>query len=220
MSYQCRYIGLDEVLDALRSKAKAPYFSLWCKGAPVIQYHDGDTIDDVIEKITHEIETGCKRQISHEHELYLHTKKEKNYTRKSESYAMINFRCFEVPAGLGAADPHQSYNMYAMNQEINRLKSEIAALQTSKIDDEDEDENEEKDSLMSGFNQLLEHPLIVGMINKWIQAPLPQNLAGADTNKSLQETINILFSKGVQLEHLQKLAAMPTERIQMLLTML
>ena len=102
MSYQARYIGLDEVLEAFNKKAKTPYFSLWLKGQPLAQYRDGDTMDDSIEKIKEEIELGVKRQITHEHELYLHNKKEKDYTRKSESYAVIGFRCFELPGAAVA----------------------------------------------------------------------------------------------------------------------
>jgi hypothetical protein len=221
MSYQARYIGLDEVLEAFQKKAKTPYFSLWLKGQPLAQYRDGDTMEDSIEKIKEEIELGVKRQITHEHELYLHNKKEKDYTRKSESYAVIGFRCFELPgAAVAGADPHQAYNMYAMNSELNRLKSELSALQAAKQqEEEDDDEDQEPNSLMSGVNQILEHPLIVGMLNKWLQQPV-KNLAGVNPDQNLQDTINILFSKGVQLEHLQKLAAMPADKIQMLLTML
>jgi len=221
MSYQARYIGLDEVLEAFQKKAKTPYFSLWIKGQSIVQYRDGDTMEDSIEKITEEIETGIKRQITHEHELFLHTKKEKDYTRKSESYAVIGFRCFELPGvAVAGTDPHQAYNMYAMNAELNRLKSELSALQAAKQQEEEEDDDDqEPNSLMSGVNQILEHPLIVGMLNKWLQQPV-KNLAGVNTDQTLQDTINILFSKGVQLEHLQKLAAMPADKIQMLLTML
>lgn len=222
MSYQARYIGLDEVIDAFKKKAKSPYFSLWLKGQPITQFRDGDTIDDAIDKITEEIELGIKRQITHEHELLLHTKKEKDYTRKSESYAVIGFRCFEIPTGSPASDPHSAYNMYAMNQELNRLKSEIAALQAEKIEsDDDDDEPEDQNNFMSGFNQMLEHPLVVGLINKWIQQPNQvRNLAGIDDDKTLQETINTLFAKGVNLDHLKKLAAMPESQIKMLLQML
>ena len=222
MSYQARYIGIDEVLEAFHKKAKTPYFSLWLKGQPITQYRDGDTIDDAADKIREEIELGIKRQITHEHELLLHTKKEKDYTKKSESYAVIGFRCFELPAGIQSADPHQAYSMYAMQAEMNRLKSEIAALQTAKIEaDEDDDDDDQSNDLMSGFNKMLEHPLVVGLINKWIAQPdQVRNLAGIDDNKTLQDTINILFAKGVQLEHLQKLAAMPESQIKMLLNML
>ena len=194
---------------------------MWLKGQPICQYRDGDTMEDSIEKIKEEIELGVKRQITHEHELYLHNKKEKDYTRKSESYAVIGFRCFEIPAAsVSGVDPHQAYNMYAMNSELNRLKSELSALQAAKQQEEDDEDDEpEQNSLMSGVNQVLEHPLVVGMINKWLQQPV-KNLAGVNPDQNLQDTINILFSKGVQLEHLQKLAAMPQEQIKMLLNML
>jgi len=218
MSYQARYIGLDEVLEAFQKKAKTPYFSLWLKGQPLAQYFEGDTMDDAIEKITDEIEKSTKHQVTHEHELILHSKKEKQYTRKSEAYTVIGFRCFEVAAVAGT-DPHQAYNMYAMNTELNRLKSELSALQAAKQQDDDDDDDKEPNDLMSGVNQFMEHPLVVGMINKWLQQPV-KNLAGVNPDQNLQDTINILFSKGVQLEHLQKLAAMPADKIQMLLTML
>jgi len=219
MSYQARYIGLDEVLEQVNKKAKAPYFSMWLKGQPLCQYRDGDTMDDVIEKITEEIELGVKRQITHEHELFLHTKKEKDYTRKSESYCVIGFRCFDLPTNsLGVVD-HNAYSMMAVHQEMNRLKSEISALQAERISEDDEDD--EPDNLMSGVNKMLDHPLVVGLINKWLTGNQPvTNLAGIDTDQTLQQTIEILFSKGVQVVHLQKLAAMPKEKIQMLLNML
>jgi hypothetical protein len=221
MSYQARYIGLDEVLDAFRKKAKTPYFSLWLKGQPLCQYRDGDTIDDAIEKITEEIELGIKRQITHEHELFLHTKKEKDYTRKSDSYCVIGFRCFDLPGNAVGAMDHNVYTIAAMHQEMNRLKSEVSALQAEKIESEDDEDNEDQNTFMSGFNQMVEHPLVVGLINKWLTGTQPvNNLAGINHDQTLQETINILFSKGVELHHLQKLAEMPADKIQMLLTML
>ena len=223
MSYQARYIGLDEVLDAFRKKAKTPYFSLWLKGQPLCQYREGDTIDDAIDKITEEIELGVKRQITHEHELFLHTKKEKDYSRKSESYCVIGFRCFDIPgAAVGVMD-HNAYTIAAMHQEMARLKSEVSALQAEKVESENDDDDDDNDqnSFMSGFNQMVEHPLVVGLINKWLTGTQPvNNLAGINPDQTLQETINILFAKGVELKHLQKLAEMPADKIQMLLTML
>ena len=220
MSYQARYIGLDEVLDAFRKKAKTPYFSLWLKGQPLCQYRDGDTIDDAIEKITEEIELGIKRQITHEHELFLHTKKEKDYLRKSDSYCVIGFRCFDLPGNVVGAMDHNAYTIAAMHQEMNRLKSEVSALQAEKVESEDDDDDDQN-TFMSGFNQMVEHPLVVGLINKWLTGSQPvNNLAGINPDQTLQETINLLFSKGVELHHLQKLAEMPADKIQMLLTML
>ena len=221
MSYQAKYIGLDEVLDVFRKRAKTPYFSMWIKGQPVIQY-TGDDIDEAIDIITDEIELNIKRDITHEHELFLHSKKEKQYSRKSDSYSVIGFRSFEINK-IGSPADHGAYNTYAMQNELNIIKSQLAALQaTAAANPDDDEDDEDDDSMLGSFNKIVEHPLVVGLINKWMTGTAPvQALAGVTpTNESLQETINLLFSKGVQLHHLQKLAAMDETKIQMLINML
>jgi hypothetical protein len=77
--------------------------------------------------------------------------------------------------------------------------------------------------MINGITQLIEHPLISGLIQKFItpsSTPV-QSLSGVDdSDDEIINTINILFSKGVKLEHLQKLASMPQSKIQMLISML
>jgi hypothetical protein len=222
MSYQARYIGLDEVLEAFQKKAKTPYFSMWIKGQPLEQYN-GDEMDEAIEMITEEINLNKKRGVTHEIELYLHPKKEKIYDRrKSDKYAVIGFRSFELPGQLSGAPVDQSmYNNYALHQELNAIKSQLAALQATHPDEDDEDEESETDGFLNGFNKIIEHPLVMAIASKFLNAPQPvTNLAGVDDNQTLQDTINVLFSKGVELKHLQKLAAMDESKIKMLLTML
>jgi hypothetical protein len=50
----------------------------------------------------------------------------------------------------------------------------------------------------------------------------PQALAGTEVAEELElaETLEILFSKGVTVEHLKKLASFPKAKITMLLNML
>ena len=50
----------------------------------------------------------------------------------------------------------------------------------------------------------------------------PQALAGTEVAEELElaETLEVLFSKGVTLEHLKKLASFPQAKITMLLNML
>jgi hypothetical protein len=219
MSYQARYIGLDEVLEAFQKKAKTPYFSMWIKGQPLEQYN-GDEMEDAIELITEEINLNKKRGVTHEIELYLHPKKEKIYDRrKSEKYAVIGFRSFELPGQLAGAPVDQSmYNNYALHQELNAIKSQLAALQAN---DPEEEEEEEEEGFLNGFNKIIEHPLVLGLVNKFLSAPQPvTNLAGVDDTQTLQDTINTLFAKGVELKHLQKLAAMDESKIKMLIQML
>lgn len=219
MSYQARYIGLDEVLDAFQKKAKAPYFSLWIGTKLICDYSDGDQLEDVAEKLTEEIERSIKRNITHVHELILHNKKEKNYTRKSEHYCVIAFQCLELPGVAGLpADPN-AYTIAAMHSEVNKLRSEISALQAERIEEDDDDQ--EPDA-MQGIGKFFT-PEIIGQLINRILPPVQttvSNLAGINPDQTLQETINVLFAKGVKLEHLQKLAAMPTERITMLISML
>ena len=221
--YQARYIGLDEVLEAYQEKAKYPYFSLWIGTDPIASYREGDSMDDCIEKITKEINRSIKRNCTKEHILVLHSKKEKEYTRKSDKYDVIGFYAFELPtSNPGLPTEHNSYKNAEMYMAIQQMKSEIAALRAEKIDDEDEDEDDEpeQDDFMSGVDKLMNHPLVIGMVNKYLSTPdAPKNMAGIES-PDVNECINVLFSKGVKLEHLQKLAAMPATKINMLLQML
>lgn len=217
MSYQARYIGLNEVLEAFEKKAKAPYFSLWIGTKLICDYCEGDQLEDVAEKLTEEIERSIKRNITHVHELILHTKKEKNYTRKSEHYSVIAFQCLELPGVAGLpADPN-AYTIASMHSEVNKLRSEISALQAERIEDDEQEPDE-----MSGIGKFFTPEIIGQLLNRFLPPvqPTVSNLAGINPDQTLQETINVLFAKGVKLEHLQKLAAMPADRITMLISML
>ena len=216
------YIGLDEVLEAFQKKAKTPIYSLW-RGTNKADEYDGGDIDEAIEQITDTISRQAKRGLTDTFYLILHKHKAKTYSRtdKENILATIDYKAFELP-GVEMMPNQTQYNSYSQWQEINALKSEIAALKTAKIDDEDdEDDEDNEDQILGTFNKIAEHPLVVGLINKWLTGSQPiQALAGVETDQSLQETINILFSKGVELQHLQKLAAMDESKIKMLLQML
>lgn len=216
-----RYKGLNEVLNAYENKAKAPYFSLWCKNMAIAQY-TGDDIDEAKEIITHEIEQNVKSNFNEVCTLKLHTDKEKKYTTKSDCYANI---CF---LSTDKTTPDYSNNnnmMFFYQNELNTLKSEIEALKMIKKQEEseeledDEEEEDENVGMIGQVNQLLTHPIISGLIDKWVNGSQPvKNLAGVTND--VEDCINVLFSKGVTLKHLQKLADMPESKIKMLLTML
>jgi hypothetical protein len=221
MSLIPRYIGINETLEAFNKKARTPFFSLWDKTQCITQYN-GDDIGESESELREEIETSIKRNYDHPLTLRLHPTKEKNYTLKSETNAVIVFLCQDKPAFVGNTGGND-YNNYVLLNQINALKSEIEALKVQKLAEDDEDEEDDDDgasTLISGVNQLLDHPVVMGLINKWVNGTQPvTHLAGVD-NKSIEECINILFSKGVTVEHLQKLADMDKAKIKMLLTML
>lgn len=221
MSLVPRYIGIEDTLEAYESKAVTPYWSLWDKTAIIDQYR-GDDMQEGADRLTKEIERSIKLNYDNPLTLRLHPTKEKNYTIKSEANAVILFLCSDKPAHhVGNVGVDSNY--YLMLNQINALKSEVEALKVKKIEDEiDEDDEYEDDgatNLISGVNQLLEHPVIMGLMNKWLNGTQPvTHLAGV--NRSLEECLETLFSKGVTVEHLQKLADMDRAKLSMLIQML
>jgi hypothetical protein len=220
MSLVPRYIGIDDTLEAYESKAVAPYWSLWDKTAIIDQYR-GDDMNEGAERLTKEIERSIKLNYENPLTLRLHPTKEKNYTIKSEANAVILFLCSDRPAHhVGNVGVDSNY--YLMLNQINSLKSEVEALKIKKIEeenDEDEYEDDGASNLIGGMNQLLQHPIVIGLIDKWLTGKAPvTHLAGV--NRSLEECLETLFSKGVTVEHLQKLADMDKAKINMLIQML
>lgn len=214
-----RYIGIEDTLQAFEQKAVTPFWSLWA-GTQNIEFYNGDNMEESYELLKDEIERSIKRNYENPLTLKLHTTKEKNYTLKSDGKTVV-FLCNDKPAHhIGNAGVDSNY--YLMLNQINSLKSEVEALKIKKIEeenDEDEYEDDGASNLIGGMNQLLQHPIVIGLIDKWLTGKAPvTHLAGV--NRSLEECLETLFSKGVTVEHLQKLADMDKAKINMLIQML
>jgi hypothetical protein len=70
--------------------------------------------------------------------------------------------------------------------------------------------------LLDKINGIINSPL-VGVLMQFLNNKPVTALAGTD---DLNEILETLFSKGVTVQHLKKLAGYPKEKISMLLTML
>jgi hypothetical protein len=127
------------------------------------------------------------------------------------------------------------------NEKIDRLQT---LLESKLIQDEEiEDDDNLKDQMQNNIiGQIMGNPAIANIItnlltnifannitNGNMQQPMqnnnmrPQALAGDDVSVQeleLAQTLEILFDKGITIEHLKKLASYPTAKIKMLLTML
>ena len=110
---------------------------------------------------------------------------------------------------------------YATKNDIDEIKRMIEAKE---IEDEiDELEPEPKNNFLAGLLeneqvQTMVVSAITGLIGSFIvKKPMVTSLAGVDDLDSILQT---LFSKGVKLEHLKKLAELPEEKISMLIQML
>lgn len=109
---------------------------------------------------------------------------------------------------------------YATKNDVEEIKQMISAQE---IDDEIDNLPEEK-NILAG---LLENPQIQTMLVSAISGLVgsflvPQNpiksLSGVDEN--VDDILNVLYSKGVKVEHLKKLSEMSKEKLQMLIGML
>jgi len=221
MSLTVKYYGLDEVLEYYDKYAKTPYFSIWDKSQPLVQYN-GDSFEDAKEIITDEINLCKKRSYENPLCIKLHTEKAKVYTSANKDYnSSAIFVCYDSAIGSALMPMQQNNNQSTIMllNEINALKSEISALKIEKIEDEEDEEYQDNSmSFINGVNQALEHPIIAGLLNKLING---KNVSLAGVNDiDLDECIKQLYSKGVTIEHLRKLAEMPKTKITMLLSML
>lgn len=110
---------------------------------------------------------------------------------------------------------------YVTRQDLDDLKRELMA---DDINEEIEEIPEQK-NILAG---LLENPQVQTMLVSAISGLIGSFIIPAQNNvktisgvaDDLDDVIKVLYSKGVKLEHLKKLSEMPTEKIQMLISML
>lgn len=218
-----RYKGKAEVIEAFDTYAEKPYFSIWNRSAMYIRYN-GEDFEEAKERIIHIIDSCVKEGDCAVLTLRLHPEKEKTYITKSPTYANFSFLCSDnvtAPAVSGS-----DVNAVLLN-EINNLRAEINALKMQQtVEDDDDEENDDDDTALGMVGQIqkvCDIPIVAqtlgALINKWSTgAQRVNNLAGTDP--TVEECVKTLFSKGVTIKHLQKLAEMPEAKIKMLLTML
>lgn len=220
MALIASYLGKDEVLSAFEKKAKVPYFSIWDGTRVIVQYNEDD-FEEAKEIISDEFDLRVKRNYTNVCVLKLHPEKEKVYSTKSTTVANLYFTWLDnQPVHID----NTNVNAILLN-EINSLKAELNALKMKQDDEEDEDEEDEEEddkgmSYINGIKDIMDHPLVAGLVNGLMsgRGQRVNNLAG--TEGDIDECIQTLFKKGVTIEHLRKLAEMPTAKIQMLLSML
>jgi hypothetical protein len=158
-------------------------------------------------------------------------KKTGSYTHADNCYTMLY--CQAKHAQSAAMPESINGNLYPLYNMIEKQNENINAL-ISKVNAIEAEETEESEPIVSSEAKLIEQingfsnsplgVLAATYLPRFLDKILPPQktvagIAGTEPT-DLEETINILFSKGVTLDHLQKLAAMPEAKIKMLITML
>jgi hypothetical protein len=226
------YIGINEILEGFDDKASKPYFSIWVDNTQV-EYNCENDFEKAKNKIIKQIEAFARSGMTKIIYLKIHPKlpekKEGIYTKTDPALTMYCAAKQEYKNVIGYSGDNSIYPIYQLiekqNETINALVSKINAIEAEEEENESVGSNEE--IILDKINGIINSPLGVlastylpRLLDKFI--PPSQKIAGiaGHSETDLETTINILFEKGVTLQHLQKLAAMPKEKIQMLITML
>jgi hypothetical protein len=94
---------------------------------------------------------------------------------------------------------------------------------------EEESDEEPEENNLGKFGAVLEHPAVMPILSAVSGAvvhfldkystPQKAAIAGVE-DQNINDVLNLLFSKGVTITHLNKLAQMPESKIKMLIQML
>jgi hypothetical protein len=232
------YYGANEILTAFEDQAKKPYFSMWVKNACCL-YYDGNDMEIAKEMIRKKIESFARANNFEIIVLSLHNTlpdKKTGLYEKNSPAILLYCQSKHEPADRQMSGNDNLFPLYNLIEKQNAILSNFQETQNALISKVNALEAEEEDTESVGSSEEILLDKINGIVNSPLGALattylprildrfLPQQnkiagLAGADET-DLETTINILFSKGVKLEHLQKLASMPENKIKMLLTML
>lgn len=222
MALTVLYTGKDEVLEAFDKRAKKPYWVIFDGNHNLYQY-EGEDYEDSKMILNDFLDHCIKKNYQNSLTFKFPSISEDAYTKNVKAYSSF---VFDVTAKqnnipITAGNELQAYYL----NEINSLKAEINAMRMKwdPIEDEEEEEEDEESEtqrMINGVNTILENPLVIGLINKLTAGNTRvNNLAGTDLHKA-EYYVQLLFEKGVTVDHLRKLAEMPQTKIKMLLTML
>ena len=220
--------GTDAVMDWFDRNATSPYYSVWADRKQLLfSWNDDDEVRgrNKLEDDLRAIEQNNNSDVLI---IKLHPKKEKGgfVTDKTPINASLNFRLNELERPMYS-------NMGAMNYPNNAVLEKILetqnAILTRLTAEELEEEEEEQPTGIAGIlNSPHVQSLLMAGVSKLlgigdISGTQSAAIAGiddlADPNEAIM-ILNDLINKGVTVEHLRKLNAMPDAQLKSLLMML
>lgn len=227
MAARAVYIGINKIMEAFEKKADTPFFSLWVGKTRAEQNKDND-FEKASEKLENQIKDFELEDFTDTFIIALHPEKKANYTVSDMKEATLMYCSIKKndqpkPYALGA----NNYN-YEILQTLNEIKNNQNALESrlNAIEGEDVEEEETEtvgsteEVLIDKISGIVNSPL-VGLLMNFFNRPNQVNaLAGISTENDLEQILEVLFSKGVTVNHLKKLSEYPKSKIDMLLTML
>lgn len=228
---------IEDVLDWYRSQHIPKYTitqkNKWGKG-----YYDGTSMEDGISKLQSDLEALKGSNIVNKNDYELHllkTSTAKSKTPELKFAITFNFSGEYSESQIGAIPVFNQYGNVGISKRdlIDILDERDRQKELQEIEEEVEELEPEQTSIIAGaVNNLMQSPQIqqaiaAALMNLPAQIgglfkkqPVTTSLAGICDNKDVNEVIEILYSKGVKIEHLRKLAEMDQAKISMLISML
>jgi hypothetical protein len=225
--------GTSGVMDWFDRNATSPYYSVCEIISPtkkeLLFSCNEDSIDNSRRILEENISAFEQNGVNTLYALILHPKKDKTgyITMNTPSHAMLKFRPAELEQpvyGVGAYTGGGGGNSYAMEKimdKLNMLESRLSAAE--QFDEIDEAPQSPINAMLS--NPQVQEALIsglLGVVGGFLQSGKPMSGVAGISNVT-DEAIAILDSlikKGISVEHLKKLDAMSTTKLQSLLIML
>ena len=215
------YAGINDILEAFCNKAKTPYFSLWIGN----EKFDENTVNDMdaaVEQLREDIERFVKRNMTNNFRIILHDTKKTTYTKEKEAKVLL-CNAFDTKFSQ-SNDNSNNYFQSQLLEKINAIESKVNALEGENVEDEENENISGTENTLKQINDFIGSPagsMLIGLFApKLAQTELQPITSLAGTENELELVLNTLFSKGVKVEHLAKLAQMPADKIQMLISML
>lgn len=222
MAAKATYIGLDKILSAFEEKADTPFFSLWVGKARAEMNKDND-FDKASAKLEKQIKAFAEEDMNDVFVIALHPEKKVSYKFEDCKDATLMYcQAKRSDSPVMYQGGNNSQANYMILEKLNSIESRINAIEAEEVEEEEGEEIGSTEAvLIDKISGIVNSPL-VGILLNFLQnnsvKPAPVTaLAGTD---ELDEVLNTLFSKGVTVQHLKKLASYPQDKISMLLTML
>lgn len=138
--------------------------------------------------------------------------------------AGVTFQLYNQNAFSNQLSGTGTVNQNVLNEmlaEIRALREERLQQLTSDDDDDDDDAPEQNNILAGLLNQPQVQNLLMGILSNVFTSKPAQAIAGIEPdNNNLEKHLELLFSKGVTVDDIAKLAAMEKTQINFLLSML
>ena len=220
MSYKVEQYTIDGVISWYEKQSGCVNWCIYHKKPENVKYSykNGDP-DEALDHL-HLCLQDIKNVPENTNDYFLICDKK---AKTDKEKPVLIFRLNNYQSTVGSFPGQYQAQYQPTNEILSRLNAIEARLIDEEIDEDLEEQPQDTGSILAGIlNKPEIQNVIVGALTGLVGnliTPKVTAVAGIKED-SLDDILNTLFSKGVKIDHLRKLAEMPEAKIQMLISML